>query len=797
MNKRKYLISLFFSSYCFLAIGQSTEQVQWLQSKSAEKEFLATSFSQPDLGVDMNENRIKTDHPGDPVNTPPPPKTQHTFQAATTISANDESVTDNNGTNWVLDGEEVHILLIDAGRPRTDHDAFQDRVCTPQQYFIDRDPAFPNDPTKYVKSYGDIELAGHANYAASSMIANPSDDIINAEAIAPASNANLISLNWDFPEYDLADYAAKGINLVCVPWGYLAGWTLLYKSSGNNWYWFGGYGQAKSYLFGYYGNISKKWDEVLYNSPYTLVVKSAGNDFNTGPGSEYTGSYIVWNPNTLKWEPATTPAPEKDGQTTPTVTDIAVSKNVLTIAGLMDSGVKMEFSNIGPTLDNRIKPDVAANGDDLYVANTCFNNYSSGIGVTGTSFAASSATGGIALLLQAQKVLYGKIKFLASTTKALVIHTAQRNQPAPDVLTGYGTINIGAALAIMEDNASVNEPSNYHQHIHEFVLSPGAVVRLPIKRTAGGELKATICWTDPAPYEIDGTDIKNIGEGRKALVNDVDLRIYEASETEHFTKSTAYFPFRYSNGIVATGDNTVDNVEQVIVPGSNAGTYIVEISSKTDCFLETQQVSLIVTGNEPTNHVQQNITIATDQSDEMIYKASGSIAFDNPNGIEFSSDAKISAIAPSVYLKRGFHATNNSYFRATNTDYLQGNSEILYLAKEFNPGNMDCRHFLNEGDCSFKSVPLDSMSYEKELKKSEGFISIYPNPVHSTLFINFPDDDELTRVQIVDVMGREVYLSETTVGCSHEVDMENFRSGIYQVRVQTNKSEYKQLIVKK
>ena len=61
------------------------------------------------------------------------------------------------------------------------------------------------------------------------------------------------------------------------------------------------------------------------------------------------------------------------------------------------------------------------------------------------------------------------------------------------------------------------------------------------------------------------------------LVNDLDLRVYGPGGTPVFTLHTGS-PESGNNAV--TGDNIVDNVEQVYIDAAGAGDYTVEVSTR-------------------------------------------------------------------------------------------------------------------------------------------------------------------------------------------------------------------------
>src|SRR5690606_18989118 len=106
-------------------------------------------------------------------------------------------------------------------------------------------------------------------------------------------------------------------------------------------------------------------------------------------------------------------------------------------------------------------------------------------------------------------------------------------------------------------------------------------------------LKATICWTDPA-----GTPINNVlNSPQAALVNDLDLRIFDSEGNE-------FFPWKLQasnvQALAIKGDNLVDNVERVDVAAPSSGNYTIVVNHKGVLEGGSQAYSLIVTGSDLT-----------------------------------------------------------------------------------------------------------------------------------------------------------------------------------------------------
>jgi serine protease AprX len=121
----------------------------------------------------------------------------------------------------------------------------------------------------------------------------------------------------------------------------------------------------------------------------------------------------------------------------------ADGKKVIAVGAVTSSSIRSSFSSVGPSVDGRIKPDVAAMGSSVYVASSVDSlgfGYSSG-----TSFSCPLTSGAIALLLSAYPELTPSQVYEAITSTA--------SQAAnPDNLLGYGIIDIEAAYYALDSS---------------------------------------------------------------------------------------------------------------------------------------------------------------------------------------------------------------------------------------------------------------------------------------------------------------------------------------------------------
>jgi hypothetical protein len=107
----------------------------------------------------------------------------------------------------------------------------------------------------------------------------------------------------------------------------------------------------------------------------------------------------------------------------------------------------------------------------------------------------------------------------------------------------------------------------------------------------GAPIKVTLCWTDPPPAALEELD-----DPTPRLLNDLDLRLTNPNG------STTYYPFVLNpaspNDPAATADNTLDNVEQVIISSPNVpGNYTAEVTYKATLTNGHQYYSLIISGS--------------------------------------------------------------------------------------------------------------------------------------------------------------------------------------------------------
>jgi len=149
-----------------------------------------------------------------------------------------------------------------------------------------------------------------------------------------------------------------------------------------------------------------------------LVVNSAGNE-----GSEY---------NDWRWIGAP-----------------ADAEHVFTIGAVGVDGVRAPFSSIGPTYDNRIKPDVMGHGYNVYVTGSQDDWFGTG---SGTSYSSPVICGMTACLMQAMP---------EKTPEEIrsCVRRAGNHSENPDCFYGYGIPDYVKALNYLDINELENDAS--------------------------------------------------------------------------------------------------------------------------------------------------------------------------------------------------------------------------------------------------------------------------------------------------------------------------------------------------
>ena len=401
-------------------------------------------------------------------------------------------------------------------------------------------------------------------------------------------------------------------------YGNVIGWNIKDTPMGIVWYWSGSYNPATGRSFdlnGTYLNRDKELDDIVYNNPYMVVVKSAGNSYGDGPtSSTMFPAYYMKSDGTLAEFNSSTDVipPDNCSAEYDCIPTGAVAKNIITVGATekirtaeegfdgryaqVSDVKKADYSSAGPRDDGAIKPDIAGVGSNVvYPSTSAAGSTTYNIG-NGTSFSAPQVTGILGLWSQIYQSLFAGQKLNAASAKNLLIHTAQEaGNVGPDVWYGWGFVDAkkGAELLVQKkQNKVIFEDKELKNAKKNEIL---------VKTDGSQPLKATIVWTDPSNKNSNYNTYREAYNDRTSkLVNDLDLRVTNVQTNE------VYYPWKLDvnapRNPATKGDNTVDNVEQVLIDQPAAGVYKIEVSNKGTLVnndgvnTEKQTYSIIVTG---------------------------------------------------------------------------------------------------------------------------------------------------------------------------------------------------------
>lgn len=490
-----------------------------------------------------------------------------TFNAQAAATTNTNTLYPEAESGFSLTGKGMLVGVWDGGGTRVSHDEFGGRVRQRDNAALNSGGIGSNHATHVAGTIGAAGVRGEA------------------KGMAYEVNIDAYDSFNDLNEMRMA--AAQGLLISNHSYGEWRGWNIRDVNNDNipDWVWEGDtdISETEDYLFGFYTEQSREWDELAYNAPYYLLVVAAGNSRNlNGPGAGQ--QHYVWNKTTNRWVLSTTVRSGNGGiDGSDCLTNQANAKNTLTVGAVRSNRQMSDFSSWGPTDDGRIKPDLVGVGVDLLSPISSANDaydFSSG-----TSMSSPNVVGSLILLQQYYEQQHGAGNFMqASTLKALALHTAEDlGRPGPDYEFGWGLLDSEAAAKVIAEQDSASA-------IQENILKDGEVKTISV-RSNGEPLKATIAWTDPA-----GTPLEpSLNPFAFMLVHDLDLRISGANET--------YKPFALDifnpHFDAKKDDNLVDNVEQVLIENPVAGeVYTITVSHKFTLQEGEQAFGMIVSGGE-------------------------------------------------------------------------------------------------------------------------------------------------------------------------------------------------------
>jgi len=514
------------------------------------------------------------------------------------------------GLTGSFNGENIKYTIFDGGRVYATHVSFNNAIGR----ITNREAS--------TESFSD-----HAT-GVSSFIGGR--DVTLSSNNVPVGNAKGVAINSTIDSYMFDTTTLPGNSststvfqkiLIAQPnisnhsYGIDTGWTEEYDASGNlDSFVYNGFKSGNTFYDyqGTYTSDDRNYDMIVYNNPSYIIVKSAGNSFGSGPAgaSSATPKYYRTSTGTgiTPFSSTDTLPPNNCASGYDCIGSGSLAKNIIVVGAtdIITSNnnrynsasdvAHSSYSSAGPRDDGGIKPDISTVGTNVFYASTINSagnsTWSAG---SGTSFSGPIVTGIIGLWTQIHKQLFNNALLNASSAKVLTIHSAwEAGNIGPDPHFGWGFINAkkGAELLVGKSNNTVI--------FKDETLTSGVKNSTTVKASGSEPLKVTISWIDPQ-YNINFQSVSDVFNNRTSkLVNDLDVRIIDT------TNNTVYYPWKLNANSPMTpatkADNTVDNVEQVVLDTPVAGrNYRIEITNKGILVNNAgasapQNYSIIVTG---------------------------------------------------------------------------------------------------------------------------------------------------------------------------------------------------------
>lgn len=230
------------------------------------------------------------------------------------------------------------------------------------------------------------------------------------------------------------------------------------------------------------------------------------------------------------------------------------AKNVISVGNTTEAGVINSSSSRGPVEDGRIKPEITAQGTKVY-STLPLDSYGYD---SGTSMAAPAVTGGLALLYQRYKQLHGGADPKNGLMKALICNGGtDLGNPGPDFTYGFGWLNLLRSVKMLEGN-------NYFDSNIATGVTNSHSITVPANTA---QLKVMLYWNDPPATVLSS----------HTLVNDLDLKVVGISSDTTLPLILDTLPGNVNNNAI-TGEDHVNNIEQVVINNPAAGTYTANVT---------------------------------------------------------------------------------------------------------------------------------------------------------------------------------------------------------------------------
>lgn len=280
---------------------------------------------------------------------------------------------------------------------------------------------------------------------------------------------------------------------------------------------------------GTYNYTSQNLDLQMRNFPEMLHVFASGNS-----GSQTCSPYPTGYFTLLKFYQS--------------------AKNVLTVGNVTDSRVIKSNSSRGPASDGRLKPEICGIGTSVTSTSRNFD-YST---KTGTSMAAPSVTGTMALLYESYRNENGNANPTGGLMKAVACNTADDlGNAGPDYIYGFGLINARRAISTIQEG----------RHLTSSITDGGSndhTINVPSNVK---QVKVMLYWTDKeaAPYPT------------QALINNLDMEMTTSTGSSYLPWVLNPDPAQVADLAIRGVDN-LNNIEQITLDNPPSGNFTISVT---------------------------------------------------------------------------------------------------------------------------------------------------------------------------------------------------------------------------
>lgn len=511
------------------------------------------------------------------------------------IASNIEDLQNGQIGNFYLNGQNMEITIFDGGAPLTTHVEFSDKENSGKSRVSDLENGAESISNHSTAVSGFIAAEGvntitqtdNVTGTVTATFPNGAKGVLPNARVTTAGFKTVNDLTIFEKLLNFDKYISNHSYGTNLGWELIEdntnalGYALKYNLSTTS------FTSPQQSAYGAYYSNDYNYDAIGYNFPKYTIVKSAGNEYGDGPNSYARYNFNLYKSDDTKFTDGDL-IPEDNCQSGAYCISFgSLAKNII-VVGSVDIPTSSNFkftspsqiihssySSAGPRKDGAIKPDLVAVGTRV-ISPTSSSNNAYDIG-SGTSYSAPKVTGVVGAITQLKRLLTGDntYYFNSDEVRAILLHTTEEagEFDGPDNKFGWGLLDGKKAAEVVlaaHNKEIIFERNEKISGINQEKL---------ISSKVGEELKATITWIDPPTSNYKKTITGLINDTSSKLINDLDIRLIDTETNDE------YLPWKLDlsnvTGAAIKGDNTVDNIEQILIKTPISGRkYKVIISNK-------------------------------------------------------------------------------------------------------------------------------------------------------------------------------------------------------------------------